>query len=127
MRIAGPPLSAALLLLAVSSCHNEEGCGDHALRSGVRFKITVTQATSSRACSAPTARVDDTLVFATGHPVDLGPDAVCTYDSFQGPEGVSELYGVAFEGACMSLVNGASCAGQVTACTGQDARLNLYA
>jgi len=39
---------------------------------------------------------------------------------------VSELYGVAFEGACMTQAYGASCAGQVTACPGQDARLNLY-
>jgi len=119
-------LPAVLLSMVIAGCHNEEGCGDNALRSGVRFEITVTQLKSSHACSAPTASVDDTLVFTTGTPVDTGPNAVCTHESFQGPEGVSELYGVAFDGECSTMAHGASCAGQVTACPGQEVTLNLY-
>jgi hypothetical protein len=126
MKVAVASLSAVLLLLAVSSCHNEKGCGDHALRSGVRFEITLTQTVSSSACSAATPNVGDTLVFATGDPVDTGANAVCTRESFQPPEGVSELHGVELAAPCLPQSIGAICSGPVVGCAEQEATLGFY-
>jgi hypothetical protein len=126
IKVTVASVATVLLLLAVASCHNEKGCGDHALRRGVRFEITFTKAVSSSACSAAAPNVGDTLVFATDDPVDEGANAVCTRESFQAPEGVSELHGVELAGPCLPQSIGAMCSGSVVACTEQKATLGFY-